>query len=266
MRERLRAEKPEVVAFTAIPNARLWAEHRLLAWLEEAEDDAVRRSAHGAAGDPPDVWVSPGALWALAEEIGYAVEIGWHAGRPDGAFDAVLWHQGHTARPGIVWPVPAAVEAWANDPLRHRRENEWLVAVRAHLEAQLPDYMVPAVLIPMRALPLTENGKLDLQALPDPPASRPQREQDFLPPVTETQQRLAEIWMDVLGLQRIGIEDSFFTVGGHSLSATQVVSRIQDVFQIEYFPLRRIFEQPTIAGLAEAVEEALLEEIESLPD
>ena len=126
--------------------------------------------------------------------------------------------------------------------------------------------MVPAVFIPMRALPLSEHGKLDVRALPDPTVSRPQLEQDYLVPVTETQQRLAEIWMDVLGNRQIGIEDSFFAVGGHSLSATQVVSRRQDVFQIEYFPLRKIFERPTIAGLAEAVEEALLEEIESLPD
>lgn len=270
LRERLLDARPDAISLAGIPNARLWSEHKLLAWLAEPEADAALRDEVDVAGasleEAPAAWVSPDALWALAEEVGYGIEIGWHAGRADGSFDAVLWRDRDASRPRIVWPLPEAIETWANDPLHHRRENELLAGLRAHLEAQLPDYMVPAVFIPMRALPLNENGKLDLRALPDPPVSRPHSEQGYLAPATETQQRLAEIWMDVLGIRQIGIEDSFFAVGGHSLSATQVVSRIQDVFQIEYFPLRRIFERPTIAGLAEAVEEALLEEIESLPD
>lgn len=270
LRERLLGARPEAVSLAGIPNACLWSEHRLFAWLAEPEAESPPYDEVDAGGphpeDAPDSWVSPDALWALAEETGYAIEIGWHSGRADGSFDAVLWRDREVSRPRIPWPLPDAIETWANDPLRHRRENQLLAGLRTHLETQLPDYMVPAVLVPMRALPLSENGKLDVRALPDPPVSRPQLEQDYLAPVTETQQRLAEIWMDVLGIGKIGIEDGFFAVGGHSLSATQVVSRIQDAFQIEYFPLRRIFERPTIAGLAEAVEEALLEEIESLPD
>lgn len=105
----------------------------------------------------------------------------------------------------------------------------------------------------MKALPLTPNGKVDRTSLPEPLGKRLIPEARFAPPETDTQERLAAIWMEVLGQERIGIDDNFFTLGGHSLKATQVVSRIREAFEIE-MPLRNFFAASTISGLAKEVE------------
>jgi acyl carrier protein len=122
------------------------------------------------------------------------------------------------------------------------------------LRDRLPEYMVPAVLVPMDGLPLTPSGKVDQTALPAPGAAHPDFEGGDLTSRTPTEAALAKIWGEVLGLEHVGINHNFFELGGHSLLAIKVVSRVRDAFQIE-LPVRRIFEMPTIAQLAEEVEE-----------
>jgi acyl-coenzyme A synthetase/AMP-(fatty) acid ligase/acyl carrier protein len=124
-----------------------------------------------------------------------------------------------------------------------------LSEIKDHLRKSLPDYMVPAAFVQVEALPLTANGKLDRRAL----ATLEQRslvdESSFVAPRNEMEERLAAMWSDVLRLQRVGIYDNFFEAGGHSLLATQLVMRIRQTFDIE-LPLRSIFEEPTVAGMA----------------
>ncbi|HEV3049322.1 MAG TPA: amino acid adenylation domain-containing protein, partial [Longimicrobium sp.] len=125
-------------------------------------------------------------------------------------------------------------------------------ALRAHLRRSLPEYMVPSAFVFLKALPLTPNGKLDRQALPAPEyAADADR---YVAPRTPVEEVLAGIWAEVLRLDRVGVEESFFDLGGHSLLATRVVSRVRDVFAIE-LPLRALFEGPTVAELAGRVEE-----------
>jgi amino acid adenylation domain-containing protein len=127
-------------------------------------------------------------------------------------------------------------------------------ALRAFLRETLPDYMVPNAWVALTALPLTPNGKVDRRALPVPSNDFTTTESPAAPsdPIEEL---LAGIWAEVLERDRIGVHDDFFTLGGHSLLATQVVSRIRAVLGTE-LPLRRIFEAPTVAGLARAVRAA----------
>ncbi|RKH75115.1 amino acid adenylation domain-containing protein, partial [Corallococcus sp. AB032C] len=128
-------------------------------------------------------------------------------------------------------------------------------ALRAHLQQQLPGHMVPTAFVVMEALPLTPNGKVDRKALPVPDASVQERGR-YMPPSTPTEELLASLWTELLRVDRIGREDDFFEVGGHSLLGTQLVSRIRTTFGIE-LPLRALFEAPTLTRLALRVEEAL---------
>ncbi|MAE65565.1 MAG: non-ribosomal peptide synthetase [Phycisphaeraceae bacterium] len=127
-------------------------------------------------------------------------------------------------------------------------------ALRRHLGACLPDYMIPSIFMTVDALPLTPSGKVDRKALPVPEASRRAARSDA-PPETETQQRLAAIWQRLLGVERIGLHDNFFALGGHSLIATQVVSRVRGELH-RRLELRSVFERPTIAALAEVIDDA----------
>jgi amino acid adenylation domain-containing protein len=123
---------------------------------------------------------------------------------------------------------------------------------RRFLREKLPEHMLPSALLFVDALPLTPSGKIDRRSLPAQEWARTEAAQTYVPPRTPLETALAAIWAQVLGVERVGIDDNFFDLGGHSLLAVQVVSRILDAFQVE-LPLRAIFNSPTITGMAELV-------------
>lgn len=125
--------------------------------------------------------------------------------------------------------------------------------LRRFMQARLPNYMIPAAFVQLETLPLTPNSKLDRRSLPTPDWTDISEEADVAPR-TPTEELLAGLWCQVLGIERVGVHDNFFERGGHSLLATQLVSRLRDAFQVE-LPLRYIFESPTIATLAEPIEQ-----------
>jgi amino acid adenylation domain-containing protein len=121
-------------------------------------------------------------------------------------------------------------------------------ALRAHLRAVLPEHMVPSAFVLLEQLPLTPSGKLDRRALPAPQLDASVSPQ-YEPPLGQLEQLLADIWQDVLRLERVGRHDNFFELGGHSLTATRLTSRIREKLQVE-LPLREIFDAPTVAQLS----------------
>ncbi|MGB7923853.1 MAG: amino acid adenylation domain-containing protein, partial [Pyrinomonadaceae bacterium] len=125
--------------------------------------------------------------------------------------------------------------------------------LRTHLRQQLPEYMIPSAFVMLESLPLTPSGKIDRRALPAPEVSRAELEGEYVGPRTAVEEMIAGIWSSVLKVEQVGINENFFEVGGHSLIATQVMSRVRDAFQVE-MPLRSLFERPTVAGLAEVIE------------
>jgi amino acid adenylation domain-containing protein len=135
--------------------------------------------------------------------------------------------------------------------------------LRNSLKEQLPDYMVPLVLVVLEALPLTPNGKVDRQALPVPEQRHSEPETAFVTPQTPIEKELADIWSEVLNIEQVGIYDNFFDIGGHSLIATQLMSRVQTRLDVE-IPLRELFASPTIKELAETLELALIAQSSSM--
>ncbi|MEO7020166.1 MAG: amino acid adenylation domain-containing protein, partial [Ktedonobacteraceae bacterium] len=123
--------------------------------------------------------------------------------------------------------------------------------LRTFLKDRLPEYMLPTHFVFLDALPLTPNGKVDRRSLPEPTWAEDQ--QEYEAPRTPIQAGIAQIWAQILHREQVGIHDNFFVLGGHSLLATQVISRVRQTFQVE-LPLYTLFEAPTVAGLAEQVE------------
>ena len=140
----------------------------------------------------------------------------------------------------IAYLVPAGETGPSRDELRR------------FLFEVLPDYMIPSAFVTLEVLPLTRNGKVDRAALPVPSEVRPDPEKAFVAPRTPTEEKLAEIWTEVLEVERVGVLDNFFDLGGHSLKATQVIARLRTAFRVA-MPLKSLFESPTIEGLALAI-------------
>ena len=127
--------------------------------------------------------------------------------------------------------------------------------LRRELRERLPEHMVPPVLVMLDELPLTANGKVDRRALAELDVASPRAQAEFVAPGTVVEKQLADIWCEVLGLERVGIHDDFFELGGHSLLATQVMARVRKTFGVEA-PLRSLFQSATLSNLARIIEQS----------
>jgi len=149
--------------------------------------------------------------------------------------------------------------------------------LRSFLKEKLPDYMIPMTFVLLAAIPLTPNGKVDRKFLPTPGKSRPELNTLFEEPRTPTEKELAQTWSEILSLEKIGVHDNFFDLGGHSLAAMRVVSQVIEKLQLE-IPLASLFQAPTVAEMAAVIEahqgkkvgeadlERMLAELESLSE
>jgi hypothetical protein len=191
----------------------------------------------------------------LGKECGWDIQIGFAAQDPR-CCDALCVPRASAGAPA-PWstPPPAQRRPWptyANAPARSREHQHLAEALRRHLRTKLPDYMIPTTFVWMDALPLTPHGKLNRRALPPPDLDRGEDHTSYAAPETPLHQQIADIWKAVLGIEGFGIDANFFNIGGHSLMATQVVSRLGDLLNLN-IPLRLMFEMPTIRSFADAV-------------
>lgn len=164
----------------------------------------------------------------------------------------VAWHSGKCA--GIMFETTSTEQAQIDQSVEYIIETQGLslTHLRSFLKQKLPDYMVPSTFVVMDSLPLTPNGKVDRRSLPAPNPDRPVLNEVFVTPCTRVEKQLAEIWAAVLGIEQVGINDNFFELGGHSILAVQMLTQVQETFQME-LPLLSLFQTPTVAGLAQAI-------------
>ena len=264
LRRLLEEKEPEVVGLVNVGNGRVWEWVKAAELLEGEEDEGRTTVAElrGQLGRMGKQGVEVEELFELEKELPYRVEIGWGRHGEDGSYEVLLRRRGGSgdksekeiktwdfaegkATPGKAW------REYGNDPMRRRAKRELIPELRRYLGERLPEYMVPGVWVVVEELPVTANGKLDRRGLPEPGGERPELESGYEEPGTETEKKLAEIWAQVLGVEKVGVHDNFFDLGGHSLLATQVVSRIREALGIT-LPLQAMFELPTIAEFADA--------------
>ncbi|MGH8910069.1 MAG: amino acid adenylation domain-containing protein, partial [Egibacteraceae bacterium] len=239
--------QPDRLRVSRIPNPRVAPEMAALRALEDHSSITdVLRVLHIRDG------VEPETLHEVGERLGYRVVCTW-ADTPDGGYDALFV----TARGDALNEVyrPAAIRkplaAYANDPVAARQTDALVPQLREHLQQRLPEYMVPAALMVLNRLPLTPSGKLDRYALPvlDPAPTMSSRA-----PESPQEQVLCELFAEVLGLERVGVDDNFFTLGGDSIISIQLVSRARRAGMI--ISPRDVFEHKTVAGLASVAADA----------
>jgi amino acid adenylation domain-containing protein len=254
-------EQPNSLAIKYIPNVRIRTELKLLDLLSDEEGpDTVAEIRKILSSLPPTDDPDPKDFWKLAEDLPYEVYL-TPSFTHQAYYHAIFLRldESNGKRPQIV-PFVEKTEnlkhwsAYANNPQQWKLAKELAPQLRAFLKNTLPDHMIPAAFVVLSHLPLTPNGKVDRRALSHTHFQR-YLETTFVAPRTPAEEKLANIWASILGVEQVGIHDNFFELGGHSLQATQMISRIRDNFACE-LPLHDLFASPTIAQLSEHLEKA----------
>ncbi|MDF5732379.1 MAG: amino acid adenylation domain-containing protein, partial [Rhizonema sp. PD38] len=268
LRQLLVAE-PEILGIRRVPNARILADVKAIELLASSNTlqnvaqlrETVREITQGAV-DPEDIW-------ALSAELPYAVEINWSDPGNDGHYDVVLKREGKTSTSQLLTNVVRR-KAWmplfageglrerldwsvfANNPMQENATKQLVAQLRRYLGAKLVENMIPSSFVIMDSLPLTPSGKVDRQSLREPNRVRPDLEVAYVAPRNSVEQQLAQIWSQVLAIEPIGIYDNFFELGGDSLLVPQLLTQMEEVFLLK-LPVIHLFEKPTVAGLAEII-------------
>ncbi|MEG4250352.1 amino acid adenylation domain-containing protein [Microcoleus sp. Pol10D4] len=242
----------DVLRIANVPNARVTAAVKAAELLSVVDKFSTAGQLQKAVEKVEDLGVDPEAWYAL--EVPYNVNISWSNSDSQGRYD-VVFARGETKdfMPETRSDNLRPWRSYANNPLQGKVARKLVPQLQAYLAEKLPEYMVPSAFVVLESLPVTANGKVDRLALPAPEPIKLEWAGGYVAPQTSIEEVLVKIWVEVLGIKRVGIRDNFFELGGHSLLATQLVSRVRDAFGVE-LPLRRVFEAPTIAELSKIVE------------
>jgi amino acid adenylation domain-containing protein/thioester reductase-like protein/non-ribosomal peptide synthase protein (TIGR01720 family) len=243
----LRSQQLPELRVTGVPHAGIGPDVALAQALSQAGDRVPVSQLR--ADTPASNAVLPHECYRLGDELGYATAVTWSS--TPGLVDVLYTRptesvdDPHPALSDLYMPTTAisSLTGYVNDPSVIERVAE----LRHFVAARLPEFMVPAAITVMQSMPLTVNGKLDRRALPAP---------EFLSsvayrsPRNQRERVLAALFGEILGVARVGVDDGFFDLGGHSLSATRLVARVRAELGVEV-PIRAVFDTPTVAGLAE---------------
>jgi amino acid adenylation domain-containing protein/thioester reductase-like protein len=199
--------------------------------------------------------IHPEDFYSFAQDFpDYIININW--AESESNYD-VIFLKKNELRPVLNDPeTTAEIKAnnfCANTPFRIDEQTNLGIELRAFLQAKLPEYMIPSQFVLLDTIPLTPNGKIDRRALPEAGKNRPELQESYVAPYTELEKQLATIWSELLGIAQIGIDDSFFELGGDSLISVHLFARIRETLGI-HIPLFYLFKDPTITGIIKAID------------
>jgi amino acid adenylation domain-containing protein/thioester reductase-like protein len=246
-----------------LSNKRLWRDADIAGHLRRSVecDENLKKVdllAQSVDNDKSSL-IDPEEIYCLAERQGYRVALMFNVMNPERYFDAYFVKS--DIDPVIIgipielqYPAPAGeCKDWSvftNQPMVRDTDRLFVLGLRDRLSHQLPDYMIPSSFVVLDRLPLTANGKLDIKALPDPEI---ESDKAYRAPITPTEVFLSDLYAELTGATRVGLDDSFFALGGHSLLAMRLVSKVCDVLGVE-LPVRAVFEHPTVEPLARVID------------
>ena len=251
LQQLLSDRQPELLGLRGVPNARLAEDIEAARVLASDNPPATVGEIRQRLNGRTTLGIEPESLWDLEQKLPYRVEI-----RPAryGSFNVLLRrHGGKTST--VHFPDEAGGRPWtsyATNPLRVSSSRGLVAELRHFLRDKLPEYMVPSLFLQVESIPLTSSGKVNRRALPPPDWARPEGQGEYVAPENEAERTVAEIFADVLKVEKVGREDNFFEIGGHSLAAAQAATQLGQLLQLDV-PLRAVFESPTVAALAQAL-------------
>ncbi len=253
LREYLQNNQPKALRISGVPNARLTHEleaHRIMhssnqeLTVKDLKEHVQLMSIEG---------YEPDDFWALETDYPYTVELDWSEYEGGGSFDVLMSHRDNRTsfRPhkSASNAKEKPLDAFANKPYSGDSYDRLIPQLRGLAISKLPEPMVPSSFVILEVLPLTPNGKTDRKALPPPDDLRPSLAQDFVAPRNETETLIAACWSRVLGVDRVGIHDDFFALGGHSLKALRLINEVNSSTGIALAVID-FFKAPTVAGMA----------------
>jgi amino acid adenylation domain-containing protein len=265
LEEVLKQERPQVLKLANVANARVAEAVEALGLLreeggprtvEELKEKLTRMTNRGMEVEE---------LWDLERRFPYWVDIGWGRHGEEGRYDVLLRRRGGTGvKPEETWPDSMVRQkSWreyGNDPLRRKTARKLTSELRAHVAARLPDYMAPTVFMTLDELPLTPNGKIDRRALPAPQAEL-RTDGERVEARDPLESMLLQKWQETLGIADLGINDNFFDLGGHSLTAARMLFEVEKIIGRE-IPLSALLRGTTVESLARLIREGSA----SIPD
>jgi amino acid adenylation domain-containing protein len=260
----LTQDQPDVLHLVDVPNIRCESQQAIVDAVAAMSPEETVSDLHTLlSAAPPGKGIEPEDFWALSESMPYVVEVVWNESTRAQVYEVVLKRSAVGSTSSIDSAIAACIThtveskpwtSYVNDPSRGHIAARLVPHLRQFVEEKLPSYMIPAAFVLLTEMPLTPNGKVDRRQLATLELGGVVSEDNFVAARTPTEELIAGVWQEVLGIERVGIDNDFFELGGHSLLAMQVIARLREAFKLD-LPLRLLFGKPTIRTLAQGVAE-----------